>query len=211
MNQAVKSRYDKLGERVVKALKNRQFEAFYVENRYQAVEKVLELIAEGNSVSWGGSATLKEIGLIDKLYENKDKYKLLDRANPKPGEDIARMAFSCDTYLASSNAISEDGQLVNVDGNGNRVAAMIFGPKSVIIVAGLNKVAKTLDDAIARARTIAAPTNCQRFDKKTPCNVTGACGDCKGEDSICSNVVIARTSNIKGRIKVILVGENLGF
>lgn len=211
MDRAVEKRNSKLGNLVVKALKNRQFEAFYVENRQQAVEKALELIKEGDSVSWGGSATLNEIGLIDKLYENKANYTILDRAKAAPGEDIQRMAFSCDTYLASANAISEDGQLVNVDGNGNRVAAMIFGPKSVIIIAGMNKIVKSLDDAIVRARTIAAPTNCQRFDRKTPCNVTGSCGDCKGEQSICANVVISRVSNIKGRIKVILVGESLGF
>ncbi len=207
---ATQIRNEKLGPRVVDALKSRHFEAFYVQTKAQALQKALELIPAGDTVSWGGSLTLQEIGLIDAL--KKGDYTVLDRANPKPGEDIARMALTCDTYLMSANAISEDGQLVNVDGNGNRLAAMIFGPKSVVVIAGVNKIVKTQKDAVVRARTIAAPINCQRFpDNRTPCNQTGECADCKSVDSICVQIVTTRLCRPAGRIKVILVGESLGF
>jgi hypothetical protein len=122
-----------------------------------------------------------------------------------------RQALLCDTYLTGTNAISEDGQLVNIDGNGNRVAAMCYGPKQVIVVAGMNKVRQTLDAAVIRARTIAAPANMQRFEKKTPCHETGAFGDCLLEDSICATFVRIRFCKPKGRIKVILIGKDLGL
>jgi len=125
---------------------------------------------------------------------------------------MMRQALLCDTYLCGTNALSEDGQLVNVDGNGNRVAAMIYGPTQVIVVAGMNKVVKTVKDAYIRARTIAAPLNVQRFPKAvTPCNETGACADCTGAGSICSYIVTTRLCKPAGRIKVILVGKSLGF
>jgi L-lactate utilization protein LutB len=142
-------------------------------------------------------------------------YKVIDRdkaASPEERTELMRQALLCDTYLTGTNALTEDGQLVNVDGNGNRVAAMTFGPKQVIVVAGMNKVQKTLETACARARTIAAPVNVQRFqDLKTPCNETGACADCLSPDSICSFIVHTRLCKPKGRIKVILIGKDLGF
>ena len=125
--------------------------------------------------------------------------------------DMLRQALTCDTFLMSSNAISEDGQLVNIDGMGNRVAALCFGPKQVIVVAGMNKVAGDLDSAMSRARHIAAPANVQRFDVKTPCAVTGQCGNCTSPDCCCAQIVTTRFSKIPGRIKVVLVGEVLGL
>ena len=124
---------------------------------------------------------------------------------------LMRQALTCGTFIMSSNAISADGQLVNIDGNANRVAALCFGPESVLVIAGMNKVMGDLDSAIARARQVAAPANAQRFDIKTPCAVTGSCGDCTSPDCICCQMVITRACRPAGRIKVILVGEDLGF
>jgi L-lactate utilization protein LutB len=206
-------RNDKLGQKVVKALKARYFEAWYFEDRKEAVEKILSLIPKTDTVSWGGSITIEELGVKEGLAQ--EGIKVLDRdkaATPEERQAIMRQALLCDTFLAGSNAISEDGQLVNIDGFGNRVAAMIFGPKQVIVAAGMNKVAKTLQDAVVRARAIAAPCNVQRFAAlKTPCNETGSCGDCISKDSICSYFVTTRLCKPAGRIKVILIGEDLGF
>jgi len=210
---AIEIRNEKLGKQVVKALEKRSFEAYYVATKEEAQLKALELIPEGDLVSWGGSSTLEEIGLLKKLHEC-GKYQILDRDQFPASEryEIMRKALLCDTYISSTNGLTEDGQLVNLDGNGNRVAAMTFGPKSVIVVAGMNKVTKDLDTAISRVRNTAAPINCQRFaDKKTPCNVTGECGDCTSTDSICAYLVVTRLSKPAKKIKVILVGEDLGF
>ena len=144
----------------------------------------------------------------------QEGYTLIDRDTAKdPAEKQALMhqALNCGTFLMSSNAISKDGQLVNIDGMGNRVAAMCYGPRQVVVIAGMNKVLGTLDDAIARARNIAAPANAQRFGLKTPCGLTGQCGDCTSPDCICSYVVVTRNSMVHERIKVILVGEDLGL
>jgi L-lactate utilization protein LutB len=213
MNAPITLRNQKLGPKVVQALKNRFFEAWYFDEQGEALEKVVSLIPKDHTVSWGGSLTLDETG-IKKLLEEKS-YKLLDRdkaANPEERWEIMRQALLCGTFLTGCNAISEDGQLVNVDGFGNRVAAMTFGPRQVIIIAGMNKVVKSLDDAIIRARTIAAPRNTQRFpNAKTPCNETGACANCSSPDSICSFIVTTRLCKPAGRIKVILVGNDLGL
>ena len=204
--------YDKTGKSVVEALKKRYFGAYYVSTCEEAAAKVLELIPKADVVSWGGSETLDELDIKAKLKENG--YTLIDRdlaKTPAERADLMRKALLCDTFLMSANAISEDGQLVNIDGNGNRVAAMIFGPKSVIVVAGMNKVVKTLDDAVSRARNIASPINTQRFNLNTPCSLNGVCTDCKSPDCICAYMVTTRISKPAGKIKVILVGEDLGF
>ena len=157
--------------------------------------------------------TIQDIGLPGRLHAGN--YKVLDRDRAKSDAEryeAMRNAFLCDHYLTSVNAISEDGQLVNVDGNGNRVAAIAFGPRQVIVVAGMNKVAKTLEDAVVRARTVASPINAQRVPNiKTPCKTTGACENCISADCICTYVVTTRISRPAGRIKVVLIGENLGF
>lgn len=208
----MKTQYDKSGPTLVKAMKKRQFDAYYCSTAEEAVEKVLELIPEGDVVSWGGVATVDQLGIKDRLRQRNQP--LIDRDTAKtPDErmDMLRQALTCDTFLMSSNAISEDGQLVNIDGMGNRVAAMCYGPRQVVVIAGMNKVLGTLDDAIARARNIAAPANAQRFGLKTPCGLTGQCGDCTSPDCICSYVVVTRNSMVHERIKVILVGEDLGL
>lgn len=208
----MKTQYDKSGPTLVKAMKKRQFDAYYCSTAEEAVEKVLELIPEGDVVSWGGVATVDQLGIKDRLRQRNQP--LIDRDTAKtPDErmDMLRQALTCDTFLMSSNATSEDGQLVNIDGMGNRVAALCFGPKQVIVVAGMNKVAGDLDSAMSRARHIAAPANVQRFDVKTPCAVTGQCGNCTSPDCICAQIVTTRFSKIPGRIKVVLVGEVLGL
>ncbi len=176
------------------------------------MEKVLELIPREDTVSWGGAMTVDELGLKQRLAQ--EGYTLLDRdtaQTPEEKQAIMRQALTCGTFLMSSNAISGDGQLVNIDGMGNRVAAMCFGPRQVVVVAGMNKVMGTLDDAVARARNIAAPANAQRFGIRTPCGLTGQCGDCTSPDCICSKLVITRFCMPAGRIKVVLVGEELGL
>ena len=205
-------RNDLLAAKVVKSLKNRHFDAYYCKTSDEAAQLVLSLIPEGESVSWGGSQTVQHLGLPEKLHAGN--YEVFDRDLAKDDEEkqrIYRAVFSCNTYLTSMNAISEDGQLVNVDGNGNRVAAITFGPKQVIVVAGINKIVKSLEDAVVRARTIASPINVQRFSLNTPCKMTGACENCTSSDCICTYVVTTRISRPAGRIKVVLIGETLGY
>lgn len=212
MLQPKKTCYDKSGPRTVEALKKRQFDACYCSTAAEAVEKVLELIPQEDVVSWGGVMTVDELGIKDALRRRGQS--VIDRDTARSPEERVEMlhrSLGCDTFLMSSNAISEDGQLVNIDGTGNRVAALCYGPRQVIVVAGMNKVAAGLDGALARARHVAAPANAQRFGGKTPCSVTGQCGDCKSPDCICSQMVITRFCKPAGRIKVVLVGEDLGL
>ena len=212
MLEPKKKMYDKSGPRVAAALHKRNMEGYYCSTADEAVEKVLELIPAGDVVSWGGVATVDELGIKDRLRQRNQP--VIDRDTAKtPDErmDMLRQALTCDTFLMSSNAISEDGQLVNIDGMGNRVAALCFGPKQVIVVAGMNKVAADLDGAIARARHIAAPANAQRFNGKTPCSANGQCADCTSPDCICAQMVVTRFCKVPGRIKVVLVGEELGL
>jgi uncharacterized protein YuzE len=206
-------RNDKLGPRVVKALEARHFDACYCADIPEAVEKVFSLIPQDHVISWGGSMTAKAMN----LYEEIDRrgYKTINRDAAKSPEEkieLMRQGLLCDTFLSGTNALTEDGILVNIDGNGNRVAAMCWGPRQVLIVSGINKVVKTLDDAIARARNLAAPLNAQRFPAaKTPCNSTGECAACTGTDTICAQFLVTRVCKPAGRIKVILIGKDLGF
>ena len=202
-------RNEMLGKTVVKALKQRNFDAYYAEDSKSAIDIALSLIPKGDVVSWGGSMTIRDMGLVSAVKDAG--YSVLDRDTAPPEDDIARKALTCDTYIMSTNALTENGELVNIDGNGNRVAALIFGPKSVIVVAGVNKIVRTVEDAYSRVKYKAAPINAQRFDIKTPCKVTGVCNNCKCEDSICANTVITRLSRPAKRVKVIIVGEELGF
>ncbi len=205
--------YNKVnGEKLIKALEKRNMEAYYCPNKEDALKKVLELIPEGSSVTWGGSQTIAQAGITDAL--KKGNYTVYDRADAKDNEqkqEIYRKAFTSDFYLASTNAITYDGQLLNIDGNGNRAAAMIYGPKNVILVVGMNKLAKDLDDAMDRVRNYAAVLNTIRLDCNTPCRNAGKCCDCTSEDTVCCQIVTTRFSSIKNRIKVVLVGEELGF
>lgn len=207
-----KMQYDKAGPKVAEALNKRYFEAYYCSDRAAALEKILELIPQDHVVSWGGAATVDELGVKEALRQRGQA--VIDRDTAKDVQERQQMlkqALTCDTFLMGSNAISADGQLVNIDGTGNRVAALCFGPTQVVVVAGMNKVAGDLDGAMRRACEVAAPMNAQRFPLKTPCVANGLCGDCKGPDSICAQIVTTRLCKPAGRIKVVLVGEDLGF
>lgn len=207
----IKKRYDKTGPVVAEAMKKRGFDAYYVSTAEEARAKALELIPEGSTVSWGGSVTIDQIGLKQAVIEGG--YEVINRDEAKTPEErteFMRKGLTCDVFLMSANAVSEDGQMVNIDGNGNRVAALCFGPKEVIVIAGMNKVAGSLEEAYVRARRFAAPVNAQRFDFETPCSKTGMCADCLSLQCICSQMVVTRRTS-SGRIKVILVGDDLGF
>lgn len=210
------ARNRKLGEKVVINLKKRFFDAYYAETKEDALKKAIELIPESDTVSWGGSISIMEIGLMD--YILKNKYNVINRdlaKNPEEKKEILKQAMFCDTYLMGTNAISEDGQLVNIDCIGNRTAALMFGPKNVVIIAGINKVVSTLDEAIKRAREFSAPVNMQRVAgngiRQTPCYSSGICHDCISRDSICSHIVVTRLCNPAKRVKIILTNEELGF
>ncbi|MEG1548113.1 MAG: lactate utilization protein [Clostridia bacterium] len=206
-------RCDRLGPLVAEALKRRHFEAYYCAEREEALEKALELIPKHDLVSWGGSISIEQIGLKARI--KADGYRYLDRDEAKsPDERMERMrqALLCDTYLTSSNAITRDGQLFNIDGNGNRVAAMSYGPRSVIVVAGINKVVSGIEAAMDRVRNYVAPINVNRFpDSKTPCLETGMCSDCIAAKCACTYMVTTRLCKPAGRIKVILLGDELGL
>lgn len=209
----LEERNQKLAEKMIKNLKRRNMEAFYCPTGKNAVEKVSELIADGSTVTWGGTATIRDLG-IPQTLKNRSTLNVLDRDTVETPEKKVQMylkAFTADVYLTSANAISEDGVIVNIDGNGNRVAAISWGPKKVIFVIGLNKVAQTIEAAIARARGIASPINSQRFDINTPCRIDGTCHNCNSPESICSYVHILRNSRNGNRHIVILVGEDLGY
>lgn len=211
--EAVKTLYyEKRGKLLVKNLKSRHFDAYYCANREEALRQALALIPEGSSVGWGGAMSAQQIGLMDALRNGT--YHPIDRdtcATAEEREQAARDCLTSDVFLTGANAISLDGQMVNIDGTGNRVAAIIYGPKTVLVIAGMNKVADTLEDAVRRARTVAAPMNQQRFLLNNPCSVTGTCADCKSETCICNQIVITRNCRPQGRIKFILVGEELGL
>ncbi len=204
--------YEKRGKILVKNLQSRHFDAYYCATKEDALRKALELIPEGASVNWGGALSCEQIGLMKALIEGN--YQAVDRSNYKTRAEMdqaAMEAFHADFFLTGANALSLDGQMVNIDGTGNRVAAIIYGPKNVLVVAGMNKVADTLDAAMTRARTVAAPLTKQRFTNVTPCDVTGVCADCKSEQCICNQIVITRHCRPAGRIKFIIVGEDLGL
>ena len=205
-------RNQKLAERMIKNLNRRNMEAFYCPTGKEAVEKVAELITDGSTVTWGGTATVRDLG-IPEVLKSRGTLKVLDRdlaETPEEKEAIYLRAFTADVYLTSANAISEDGVIVNIDGNGNRVAAITWGPKKVIFVIGMNKVAQNVEAALARARSTAAPTNAARFDVKTPCKTDGVCHNCNSPQSICNYVHFLRNSP-QGRHIVVLVGEPLGY
>ena len=207
-----KEYYRNLAQTVAKGFEKRHMESFYCDTTEEARALALSLIPTGSSVSFGGSVTLSETGVLEALRSRKD-ITLYDRDtanNPEEVKQIMHDALSCDYYFMSSNAITTDGELVNIDGNGNRVAALIYGPENVIIVAGMNKIVKTVEEGISRTRNIASPQNCIRLKKNTPCATNGICGNCLA-DTICDQIVITRASRVPNRIKVILIGEELGF
>ena len=204
--------YEKRGQILVKNLQSRHFEAYYCTDKEQALEKALELIPEGASVGWGGAMSCEQIGLMQALKAGN--YRAMDRSLAKNAEEREQMMkdmLFADVFLTGANGLSLDGQMVNIDGTGNRLAAICYGPKTILVVAGMNKVEDTLETAITRARTVAAPMNKQRFANVTPCDVTGSCADCKSEGCICNQILVTRHCRPAGRIKFILVGEDLGM
>ena len=212
MTQFQKDYFAKRGQVMVKNLRSRHFYAYYCENKEEALVKALELIPEGASVGWGGALSAQQIGLIDAIRQGN--YTAIDRdvvSDPVEKKKVMKQALLADVFIAGANALSLDGQMVSIDGNGNRVAAIVYGPESVIVIAGMNKVVDSLELAVHRARTVAAPMNMQRFHLQTPCDVTGSCANCRSEGCICNQILITRNSKPAGRIKVILVGEELGF
>lgn len=212
MVEPMKLYYQKKGAQLVKNLKSRHFEAYYCDSKVDALAQVLALIPQGSSVGWGGAMSAQQVGIMDAL--SAGNYKVIDRdlaETPEQREQLMRDCLGADYFITGANAISMDGQMVNIDGYGNRCAAIIYGPQNVFVVAGMNKVTDDLESAIIRARTVAAPMNQQRFCKDVPCTVTGTCSDCKSADCICNQMLITRHGRAGGRIKFIIVGENLGL
>lgn len=212
MVEPKKKYYEKRAQLLVKNLHSRHFDAYYCETAQQALAKALELIPEGSTVGWGGAMSAEQIGLIDALRAGN--YATIDRdkaPTPAEREKAMKQYLMADVFVAGANALSIDGQMVSIDGNGNRVAAIVYGPDSVVIVAGMNKVVDSLEDAVRRARTVAAPSNKQRFALQTPCEVTGTCADCKSDGCICNQILITRNCKPAGRIKFVIVGEELGL
>ncbi|MBQ5534011.1 MAG: lactate utilization protein [Lachnospiraceae bacterium] len=209
MNENVVKRNELLAETVIKGLESRNMSGYYAATAEEALKKALELIPKGSSVTMGGCMSAQEIGLVDEL--KKGDYNFIDRYAEEDQRAAMLKAYDVDVYLASANAMTDDGVLVNIDGNSNRVSAIAYGPKKVVFIVGMNKVCGDVDHAMKRARNVAAPINVQRFGLKTPCASTGKCMDCKSPDTICCQFMITRYSRHAGRIHVILVGEPLGF
>ncbi|MBE5936159.1 MAG: lactate utilization protein [Lachnospiraceae bacterium] len=208
-----KQAYENLATSIIEKFNLRGIDGYYADSAEDALEMVQRFFPPGCSISWGGSETLNEIGLIDVLRDSDSDFVLYDRmAVPvEEREALYSKIVGCDYFLMSSNAITLDGQLINIDGMGNRIACLITGPKNVIIVAGMNKIVTNVEEGINRTHNFAAPPNTVRLGKDTPCADHGRCGNCLSEDCICCNTVITRKSRVPGRIKVILVGEELGF
>lgn len=207
-----KEMYTKRGKVLAENLKKRHFEAYYCENKAQALEKAMELIPDGVTIGWGGAMSAQQIGLFDALRNRN--VTLLDRDKAADAQErgaLMKRSLMADVFLTGANALSLDGQMVNIDGNGNRVAAIVYGPDSVIVIAGMNKVMDSLEQAVDRARTVAAPANAQRFNIATPCKAAGSCHNCTSPDCICNQLLITRHCRPAGRIKFILVGEDLGL
>lgn len=204
--------YENQANTIIKAFKKRQIEGYYCATAKEAKEKAINLMSENSTISWGGSKTLDQIGIKEALKEKN--FNLLDRSQASSNDEVRSIylqTFDADYYLMSSNAITLDGKLINIDGNGNRIAALIYGPKNVIVIAGMNKVTLDEDTARKRVRNMASPPNTVRLNCKTPCATTGMCHNCFSEECICCQILITRFSRTPNRIKVILVGEELGF
>ena len=201
-----------LANTLIKNMAKRNMEGYYCATSAEAVEKALSLMPEGSSVTWGGSMSIIECGLMNAIKTGK--YEIIDRDLAKTPQEVREMyakQVMADYYLMSTNAITMNGELVNIDGRANRVSCLCWGPQNVIIIAGMNKIATDVEDAIKRARNIAAPANTVRLNRNTPCTQTGKCENCYSPDCICSQFVVTRRSGVPNRIKVILVGEELGY
>lgn len=208
MNENMIKRNEKLAQVVIKGLQSRNMTGYYAADKEEALAQALKLIGEESSVAMGGCESAHEIGLVKALQEGN--YQYIDRSKMSPRDGLLA-AYDADVFLSSVNAMTSDGVLVNIDGNSNRVSCIAQGPKKVVFIVGMNKVCSDLDEAMKRARNVAAPANAQRFDVKTPCKVSGKCFDCKSPDTICCQFLITCYSRHEGRIHVILVNDTLGF
>ena len=208
MNENMRKRNEVLAQTVIKGLELRNMSGYFAADKEEAVKQALQLIGEGSSEAMGGCQSAHDIGLIEALQEGN--YHYIDRSKLTPREGLLA-AYDADVFLSSANAMTSDGILVNIDGNANRVSCIAQGPKKVVFIVGMNKVCSDLDEAMKRARNVAAPANAQRFEVKTPCKVTGKCSDCKSPDTLCCQFLITRYSRHEGRIHVILVNDVLGY
>lgn len=204
-----KQAYRLTADEIIAALNKRNMEGYYCDSSAEAVEKALSIMPEGSSITWGGSASIKECGLLDAIKNSS--YEILDRDTASDEKLFYSRAVLSNYFLMSTNAITLDGELLNIDGRGNRVAPMIYGPDNVIMIVGMNKVVKDVESAYKRVKVDACPPNTIRLNFDTPCAKTGKCIECLSPQCICNQIVITRFSREKGRIKVILVGEELGF
>ncbi len=204
-----KQAYRLTADGIIAALNKRNMEGYYCDSSAEAVEKALSIMPEGSSITWGGSASIKECGLLDAIKNGS--YEILDRDTASDEKLFYSRAVLSNYFLMSTNAITLDGELLNIDGRGNRVAPMIYGPDNVIMIVGMNKVVKDVESAYKRVKVDACPPNTIRLNFDTPCAKTGKCIECLSPQCICNQIVITRFSREKGRIKVILVGEELGF
>lgn len=209
MNENIFKRNELLAQKVIKGLQSRNMSGYYAADKEAALKQALALIPKGSTITMGGGMSVHEIGLV-KALKNAD-YNFIDRDEATDKRAAMLVAYDADFFLASTNAITEDGVLVNIDGNSNRVSAIAQGPKKVIFIVGMNKVCDDVDGAMKRARNVAAPINAQRFGLSTPCAKTGSCFNCKSPDTICCQFLITRFSKHEGRIHVILVNDDLGF
>ena len=197
---------------VIKNLERRNMEGYYFETVEEAVEKAMSMIKEEDTVGWGGSTTIDQTG-IKKLLEEKNitVYDRDKETDPKEKVKMMKKALTSDVFLTSANAITMDGELLNIDGNGNRVAAFCYGPDSVIVIAGMNKIVTDLDVALKKVRLDATVPNTFRTNSKTPCHFTGKCTECTMNDTLCGQILVTRFCKPQNKIKVILVGQSLGF
>ncbi len=209
MDPNIKKRNELLAQKVIKGLQSRNMTGLYAETKEDALRLALSLIPAGSSVTMGGAMSAQEIGLVDAVKAGE--YRFIDRGAYEDKRQAMLDAYDADWFLSGVNAMTEDGVLVNIDGNANRVSAIAQGPKHVLFIVGMNKICSDVDGAMKRARNVAAPTNAQRFGLSTPCSKTGACMNCKSPDTICCQFLITRFSRHKDRIHVILVNDTLGF
>ena len=209
MNENIIKRNELLAQKVIKGLASRNMTGYYAHDKEEALKIALGLIPEGGTVTMGGAMSAHEIGLVGEL--KKGNYDFIDRDACEDKRAAMLAAYDADVFLSSANAMTEDGIIVNIDGNSNRVSAIAQGPRKVLFIVGMNKICSDVDSAIKRARNVAATTNAQRFGIDTPCAKTGSCMNCKSPDTICCQFLITRFSKHPGRIEVILVNDNLGF
>lgn len=207
-----KKAYEKQARTIIQSLKKRNMEGFYCDTKEEAKELVMQIMENSGKVGFGGSVTLNELGIFDEI-NRADNLTLIDRRKAQTPEEVREVFFetmTSDFFLMSTNAITLEGELVNIDGKGNRLACLLYGPKMVIIVAGMNKVTADVESAVKRIQNVSSPANACVFDLQTPCGIAGKCGKCHSSQTMCCQIVITRHSRFNGRIKIILVGEELG-